>query len=87
MYQSTVRKTLLSLIFIVITVIILLPYILKNLGLHPDYEGNTFDLSGKKALIIATSHGVLNYPGESSCLLYTSPSPRDVSLSRMPSSA
>ena len=53
MYQSTVRKTLLSLIFIVITVIILLPYILKNLGLHPDYEGNTFDLSGKKALIIA----------------------------------
>ena len=66
MYQSTVRKTLLSLIFIVITVIILLPYILKNLGLHPDYEGNTFDLSGKKALIIATSHGVLNYPGESS---------------------
>ena len=66
MYQSTVRKTLLSLIFILITVIILLPYILKNLGLHPDYEGNTFDLSGKKALIIATSHGVLNYPGESS---------------------
>ena len=66
MYQSTVRKTLLSLIFIFITVIVLLPYILKNLGLHPDYEGNTFDLAGKKALIIATNHGVLNKPGETS---------------------
>ena len=27
------------------------------------------------------------YPGTSSCLLYTSPSPRDLSTSRMPSSA
>ena len=50
MYQSTVRKTLLSLVLIVSTVIIFLPYILKNLGLHPDYDGNTFDLAGKKLL-------------------------------------
>ena len=30
---------------------------------------------------------VLNFYNERSCLLYTSPSPRDATLSRMPSSA
>jgi len=43
---------------------IFLPSILHTRGLHPDYEGETFDLSGKKALIVTTSHGVLNKPGE-----------------------
>jgi len=43
---------------------IFLPSILHNRGLHPDYEGEAFDLSGKKALIVTTSHGVLNKPGE-----------------------
>ena len=31
--------------------------------------------------------GVVVFPGRSNCLLYTSPSPRDATLSRMPSSA
>ncbi len=34
------------------------------MGLHPEYNGPTYDLPGKKALIIATNHGVLNKPGE-----------------------
>ena len=33
-------------------------------GLHPDYEGELYDLSSKKALIVTTSHGTLNKPGE-----------------------
>ena len=41
-----------------------LPAILKGQGLHPDYTGPTYELSGGKALIITTSHGVLNKPGE-----------------------
>lgn len=41
-----------------------LPSIVKSMGLHPDYEGETFDLAGKKALVVTTSHGVLNKPGE-----------------------
>ena len=68
-----------------------LPTIVHGLGLHPTYEGETYDLSEKRALVITTSHGVLNAPGETEgdptgvmaselthpCLLYTSPSPRD----------
>lgn len=43
----------------------LLPNILHQAGLHPDYaESKDYDLKGKKALIITTSHGVLNAPGE-----------------------
>jgi putative intracellular protease/amidase len=44
--------------------IIALPSILQSFGLHPDYDGENFDLKGKKALIVTTSHGVLNKPGE-----------------------
>ena len=41
-----------------------LPTILHVNGLHPDYEGQTYQLPGKRALIITTSHGTLNKPGE-----------------------
>lgn len=43
---------------------IFLPAILHSLGLHPEYDGKQYDLKGKKALIVTTSHGVLNKPGE-----------------------
>jgi putative intracellular protease/amidase len=43
---------------------IFLPSILHSLGLHPEYDGKQYDLKGKKALIVTTSHGVLNKPGE-----------------------
>lgn len=43
----------------------LLPNILHQAGLHPDYaDSMEYNLNGKKALIITTSHGVLNAPGE-----------------------
>jgi len=41
-----------------------LPSILHGKGLHPDYVGPSYELPGKRALIITTSHGVLNKPGE-----------------------
>ena len=45
--------------------LLLLPQILHQAGLHPDYKDSiTYDLSGKRALIITTSHNVLNAPGE-----------------------
>jgi len=53
-----------GIIGVVIIIALALPSILHKRGLHPDYEGETFDLSGKKALIVTTSHGVLNKPGE-----------------------
>lgn len=43
---------------------IFLPSILHSLGLHPEYDGEQFNLKDKKALIVTTSHGVLNKPGE-----------------------
>lgn len=41
-----------------------LPTILHKAGLHPEYEGATVALPGKRALVITTSHGVLAAPGE-----------------------
>lgn len=42
-----------------------LPLILHKAGLHAAYaDAKEYDLKGKKALIITTSHGVLNAPGE-----------------------
>ncbi|MFT4997721.1 MAG: putative intracellular protease/amidase [Flavobacteriales bacterium] len=48
----------------VITIAIALPSILHSAGLHPDYNGPKTELPGKRALIITTSHGILNAPGE-----------------------
>ncbi|MCI4669175.1 MAG: type 1 glutamine amidotransferase domain-containing protein [Bacteroidia bacterium] len=61
------KKIIYILIGVIATLLVLgimSPYILKSLGFHPDYEGEEFDLKGKKALIVTTSHGVLNKPGE-----------------------
>ena len=38
--------------------------VLHGLGLNPTWEGETYQLPGKRALILTTSHGVLNAPGE-----------------------
>ena len=55
-----------GLLAIVSVVAISLPSILNAAGLHPKYEGEQVDLSGKRALIITTSHATLNAPGETS---------------------
>ena len=44
--------------------ILLIPQILKFLGLHPDYTGISYSLPGKKALIIATNQAELNKHGK-----------------------
>ena len=52
-------------IALLLTVLVItLPAILKSFGFHPDYAGEAFNLEGKRALIVTTSHGVLNKPGE-----------------------
>ena len=62
--MNFVLKILLIIISFVIVIALALPFILNFAGLHPKFDGETFDLQGKKALIIATNHGVLNKPGE-----------------------
>jgi putative intracellular protease/amidase len=49
---------------VVLTLALALPTIVHRLGLHPTYEGETYELPGMRALVITTSHGVLNAPGE-----------------------
>ena len=44
-------------------------------------------LWSKKAIKAASKYASVNVVASSDCLLYTSPSPRDLSTSRMPSSA
>ncbi len=41
-----------------------LPAVLQALGLHPVYNGPRYRLPGKRALIVTTSHGTLNKPGQ-----------------------
>ena len=62
--MNIVLKILIIIISFVIVIALALPSILNFAGLHPKFDGETFNLQGKKALIIATNHGVLNKPGE-----------------------
>ena len=41
-----------------------LPRTLRVLGLHPHYSGPTYNLPGKRALVITTSHAVLGDSGK-----------------------
>ena len=52
------NKYIYSFVFIVLLFAISLPSILHKAGLHPTFDGEVLNLSGKKALIIATNHGV-----------------------------
>ena len=57
--------TLLAILGLVAVIALALPSLLRSRGFHPDYDqGEKFDLKGKKALIVSTSHNVLNKPGE-----------------------
>ena len=61
---NTVTKILKWTVLFAIVFALSLPSILQALGLHPEYHGPTYQLPGKRALVITTSHGVLNIPGE-----------------------
>jgi putative intracellular protease/amidase len=41
-----------------------LPKLLNRLGLHPHYEGRRYNLVGKRALVITTSHDTLGETGK-----------------------
>jgi putative intracellular protease/amidase len=41
-----------------------LPKVLNRLGLHPHYEGRRYNLVGKRALVITTSHDTLGETGK-----------------------
>ena len=43
-------------------ILVFLAQILSAIGFHPNYERQTFDLAGKRALIIATNHATLGDP-------------------------
>ena len=64
--MKTIYKISFTLIILVGIIAISLPSLLTFAGLHPKFNGDTFNLDGKKALIIATNHDVLNKPGETS---------------------
>jgi putative intracellular protease/amidase len=61
------KKVLITLAFILVVLFVLalmLPKILAYMGLHPDYKGQSFNLQGRRALIITTSHDVLGNTGK-----------------------
>ena len=53
----------------------------------PEEDASTLDLEGRDALVGAVYRQLMEIESRLLCLLYTSPSPRDVEESRMPSSA
>jgi putative intracellular protease/amidase len=62
--KKNITKIILSIIVVIAVIAFALPTIFHKAGLHPEYHGPTTELPGKRALIITTSHGVLNAPGE-----------------------
>jgi len=58
------KKVLVILAVLIPLFLLTLPAILHSAGLHPDYQGETYSLPQKRALVITTSHSVLAKPGE-----------------------
>ena len=53
-----------ALVVVVGVFLLSLPTALHKAGLHPEYDGPTVELPGRRALIVTTSHSVLAAPGE-----------------------
>ena len=64
--MSKIIKIASLVIGLVAIIAMALPAILHKAGMHPEYSGATTELPGKRALIITTSHAILNAPGETS---------------------
>ena len=68
-------------------------YVPNGINMHhwtPDYQGDLIDLPGTLSPMqdhINNMHILSGLTHDKACLLYTSPSPRDGLLSRMPSTA
>ena len=52
------------LILLIVLFLVFLPDLLRVLGLHPHFKGNVYDLIGKRALIITTSHDKFDHNGK-----------------------
>lgn len=64
MNLNTIMVISLIIVGVLVTLALLLPSLLHMLGLHPEFDGDEYNLQGKRALIVTTSHGTLNKPGE-----------------------
>jgi putative intracellular protease/amidase len=63
--KSKFIKVATTLAITVVVLVMALPTLVHKAGVHPEYTGETHQLpAGKRALVITTSHGVLNAPGE-----------------------
>ncbi|MAZ86951.1 MAG: type 1 glutamine amidotransferase domain-containing protein [Cellvibrionaceae bacterium] len=62
--MKTLTKIGAGIITFLIVAVMALPTLLHHLGLHPEYQGETYSAVGKRALVITTSHDTLNAPGE-----------------------
>jgi putative intracellular protease/amidase len=61
------KKVIITATVIIVVAIIVyfgLPTLLKALGLHAPYRGQNFDLTGRRALIVTTSKGILGDTGK-----------------------
>ena len=61
--MSRIKYALVAIIFLGGAVYFGLPPALRAMGLHQHYEIPKFDLAGKRALVVTTSHGVLGDTG------------------------
>ena len=68
MKNKTKKRLLISVASVLSIILIVLlagPSVIQALGVHPDYHGQTYEVLGKKALIVTTSHSLLAPVGES----------------------
>ena len=64
MLMKILKYGAVALVLLAVLVRLGLPYLLTGLGLHPHYKVPDLDLSGKRALIITTSHDTLGETGK-----------------------
>ena len=62
--NNTIWSLLIGILSFILLCIIMLPTILRWLGLHPHYESKDYNLEDNKALIITTSHDTLGEGGK-----------------------
>lgn len=64
MLMNILKYGAVALVLLAVLIRFGLPYLLTGLGLHPHYKVPDLDLSGKRALIITTSHDTLGETGK-----------------------
>ena len=95
--RNKLLQLILTIFFVYFLVLVFLYFYQRNLLYHPNennYSGDKISVKIKKVKIRTSDNIELlgwyhekNLKDYKTCLLYTSPSPRDATLSRMPSSA